>query len=153
MRDWKTLLGAGVAVLIGLALATQADAGWFRHRGHGADPEQMREHAYRMVERTLSHVDASDAQHEAARVVVDETLAELAELHFDRRALHGKVMELLTAETIDGDAIEALRAEKLASAEQASRVLTRGLVELAEVLTPEQRAQLRESGSDHHAWH
>lgn len=153
MRDWKILVGAGAALLIGLALATQADAGWFRHRGYGHDPGQMREHAYRAVSHLLSRVDASDEQHDAAREIVDETFVELAEIRLDRRALHGEVMALISAETVDRDAIEALRAEKLASADRASRVLTRGLVELAEVLTPEQRGQLQELGRGHHSWH
>lgn len=153
MRNWKILVGAGMAVLIGLALATQADAGWFRGRNHGHDPEQMREHAYRAVGRMLSEVDASDEQHEAARGIVDETVGELADVRFDRRALHGEVMALLTADSIDREAIETLRAEKLASADRASRVLTEGLVELAELLTPEQRAQLPGLGRGHGAWH
>ena len=153
MRDWKILVGAGAALLIGLALATQADAGWFRHRGRGHDPGQMREHAFRAVSHVLSRVGASDEQHDAARAIVDETFVELAEIRLDRRVLHGEVMALVSAETVDRDAIEALRVEKLASADLASRVLTRGLVELAEVLTPEQRAQLQELGEGHPSWH
>ena len=153
MRDWKILIGAGLALLIGLVLATQVDAGWFRNRHQGHDPDRMREHAYRIVDHTFSRVDASDAQHEAARAIVDETLEELGEVRFDRRAMHEEVMGLLTAETVDHAAVEALRAEKLASADRASRVLTRGLVALADLLTPEQRAQLPGIREGHGAWH
>jgi Spy/CpxP family protein refolding chaperone len=147
--DWKILVGAALAVLVGLAIATQADAGWFRHRG-GHGPEQMREHAYRMVSRVFSEVDATDAQHEAARAIVDETFDRLAGFGFDRSETHGQLMALLRAETVDREAFEAVRAEKLAAAEEASRALSDGLVGLAEVLTPEQRAALP---SRHGAWH
>ena len=153
MRNWMIWVGATAALLVGLALATQSDAGWFRHHRRGHDSEQMREHAYRAVNHLLSRVDASDEQHDAARVIVDETFLELGELRFDRRALHGEVVALISAETIDRDAIEALRVEKLASADLASRALIGGLVELAEVLTPEQRTQLMELAEGHHSWH
>lgn len=154
MRDWKIVAASGAALLIGLLLAAQADAGWFRHRSHGVgSPEHMAEHANRAVERWLSEVDATDEQHVAARAIVDRTVASFAEVHFDRRALHGQVVELLSAESVDPEAVETLRAEQLAAADRASRVLTEGLVELAEILTPEQRAQIREFGHGGHGWH
>ncbi len=153
MRNWMIWVGATAALLVGLALATQSDAGLFRHRGWGHDAEGMREHAYRAVSHLMSRVDASDEQEAAARVIVDETFVELGELRFDRRALHGEVMALISAETVDRDSIEALRVEKLTSVDLASRALIGGLVELAEVLTPEQRAQLGELAEGHHSWH
>lgn len=155
MSNWKILATAAAAALIGVVFAVQADAGWFRHRGHGHghDPTEMREHAYRMVDRTLSQVDATDAQHETARGVVDATLAKLDELDLDRRGMRGEVMALLTAPDVDRDAIEAFRAEKIASADQASKILTEGLVELALILTPEQRAELDGLHDGHGAWH
>ena len=155
MRDWKIVAGSGAALLIGLLLATQAEAGWFRHhRSHGMhDPDRMAEHANRAVEHLLSEVDASDEQQLAAREIVDRTVAAFAEVRFDRRALHGQVVELLSAESVDREAVENLRAEQLAAADRASRVLTEGLVELAEILTPEQRAQLHDLGHGRHGWH
>jgi len=50
----------------------------------------------------------------------------------------------LTAPTVDRAAIEKFRADKLALADQASRRIAQALGEAAEVLTPEQRAEIGE---------
>jgi Spy/CpxP family protein refolding chaperone len=55
--------------------------------------------------------------------------------------------ELLTATTIDRAAIEALRAEQIALADQASRRISQALADAATVLTPEQRRKI----ADHFA--
>lgn len=158
MRNWKIVAGAVTALLVGIVLATQADAGWFRRHGQGShEPAARAEHAQRAVEYFLSNVDATDEQYEAARGIVDETLAALGEVQFDRRAIRGRVLELLSAESVDRDAIEALRTEGISAADRASSALTQGVVELAEMLTPEQRAQLEDLAGRHrgrhHGWH
>jgi Spy/CpxP family protein refolding chaperone len=57
---------------------------------------------------------------------------------------------LLAQPTIDRAALEALRANQLQLAEQASRRLTQALADVADVLTPEQRKQLAERAG---RWH
>jgi Spy/CpxP family protein refolding chaperone len=61
---------------------------------------------------------------------------------------------LLTADTIDRGAIEALRAEHLQLAERASRRFAQVLADMAEVLTPEQRKDLAGRMERHRSgWH
>jgi Spy/CpxP family protein refolding chaperone len=58
------------------------------------------------------------------------------------QAARKQAIELLTGDTIDRGAIEALRAEHLQLAEQASRRLAQAVSDAAEVLTPVQRKEL-----------
>jgi len=56
--------------------------------------------------------------------------------------------QLLLAQEVDRFAIEALRAEKLALADEVSKTFTSMMIEVASVLTPSQREQLDERISE-----
>ena len=60
------------------------------------------------------------------------------------------MIELLGQETIDRGALESLRVQELELAEQASRTLVAGIADVAESLTPAQRAELLELASRFH---
>ena len=60
------------------------------------------------------------------------------------RATRKEIHDLLLADTIDRTALETLRAERLADAEQISKNLVGALADVAEVLSPEQRKVLNE---------
>jgi Spy/CpxP family protein refolding chaperone len=69
------------------------------------------------------------------------------------RAARMRAVELLTRDTIDRGAIEALRADQLQLAEQASRRIAQALADAAEVLTPAQRKELASRIERHrHGW-
>ena len=53
-------------------------------------------------------------------------------------------IEALTQETVDREALETLRQNKLATADRASQRLLTALADAAEVLTPAQRQELVE---------
>ena len=59
-------------------------------------------------------------------------------------AARKQAIELLAADSIDRGAIEALRAEHIVLAEQASKRFAQALADVAEVLTPAQRKQIAE---------
>jgi Spy/CpxP family protein refolding chaperone len=59
-----------------------------------------------------------------------------------RADAHKRAHELLLQPTMDRAALEALRAEQIASADEASKKLVQFLADAADVLTPEQRAKL-----------
>jgi len=63
---------------------------------------------------------------------------------------------LLGEAQIDRDKLEALRAQELALAGDASTVLTNALADIADTLSLEQRAELLEHAGRHrrgHGWH
>jgi Spy/CpxP family protein refolding chaperone len=55
-----------------------------------------------------------------------------------------QAIDLLARERVDRAALEALRADQLRLAEQASLRFTQALADMADVLTPAQRKQLTE---------
>ena len=63
-----------------------------------------------------------------------------AKMHDARR----QAVALLSQQHVDRAALEALRADQLKLAENASQRLTQALADVADVLTPEQRQQLAE---------
>ena len=158
---WLSVLAAGLtaalasAIAIGAAGEARAMRGLFGHghggHGGGADGiEHAREHAELAAEWLLRSVDASEQQQARVREIVDASVEALAPLAEQHRAHHEALAELLGAERIDRAALEGLRAQELALAEQASRTLTASLADLAETLTAAQRAELLELASRFH---
>jgi protein CpxP len=96
----------------------------------------------RMVDRLAWAVDANSDQKQKlatiAQKVADETRG-LRDKHLD---LRNQVRDVLAAATVDRDKLEALRAEHLKLADDASRKITAALGDAAEVLTPQQRSDL-----------
>jgi periplasmic protein CpxP/Spy len=165
-RVWRTsflVAGAFAAGLAG-ALATTAfsDAGRFGpgfgwHEGGpgraimGAHMSRMggwrgsataEERAERMVRHVAAEIDATDEQRDRLVTIARGAAEEFQPLRERLQAARQEARTLLTAETIDRDAIETFRAEQVALVDTASRRLTEALGEAAEVLTPEQRAEL-----------
>ena len=103
-----------------------------------ARPEQVN----RMVDHLLDGVGASDAQRTQVKQIVTAAAADLKTQHEAARGLHEQGLALLSAPTIDDAAIESLRQQAEAQHDQASRRVSQGLIDIAKVLTPEQRAKL-----------
>jgi Spy/CpxP family protein refolding chaperone len=156
---WLGLAAASLAAVVASAIAIGA-AGEARatrglygraHGPHGAEArEAAREHAELAAEWLLRSVDASAQQQARVREVVDASLAELAPLADQHRAHREALAELLAQETIDRAALESLRAQEIGLAERASRTLAAGVADVAEALTPTQRAELLEFASRFH---
>jgi Spy/CpxP family protein refolding chaperone len=106
----------------------------------------------RGVDRALWFVDASTEQRQKIRGIVERTaddLFALREKHLEGRRQIGAV---LGAATIDRGKLDGLRAEQMALADTASKRITEGLAEVAEVLTPTQRADLARWFDRWHRW-
>ncbi len=63
------------------------------------------------------------------------------------------VANTVSAETIDRSALQALRQSHLAEADKITRKLTDNLVDILEVLTPEQRQELQSHFDKHRGGH
>jgi Spy/CpxP family protein refolding chaperone len=148
-RRKETWAAAALAVL-GAAVVAVPSAMAFRgfagHGGHGFahDPEQARERASFAVEWAFRAVDATEEQRQDGQAVVErlvDQLVPLGELHREHREA---VARELVRPQIDRAALERLREEGMAMADEASRIAVAGVADLAEVLSPEQRAELLE---------
>jgi protein CpxP len=149
-RRWigLSLIGVAGASALGGLLAAPAlgggplgfghgHGGWGRHGHHRFSEERIRAH----VEWMLRGIDVSAEQVDAITRIASEAARDLQGAR-DRRADHAAVVTALSGETVDRAALEALRAEHVAALESASHKLTEALAEIAEVLTPAQRAAL-----------
>jgi len=150
-------LVAAIASVIAIGGSSEASAmrGLLGHargpHGHGfQDAEAAREHAELAAEWLLRSVDASEEQQARVREIVGgsfEALAPLAEQH---RAHHEALARLLAQATVDRAALESLRARELGLADAASRTLVASLADVAETLTPAQRAELLDLAARFH---
>ncbi len=131
------LVGATIAGAIVVAAGAAIAQGGM---GHGKG--MMGGFAEHRFERIMDKIDATDAQQDKIWQIVDRTRSDLRPVGREFRDSREKVAELLAAPTIDKAAVESLRAERIAAIDAASKKAVDALVEAAEVLTPEQRAEL-----------
>ncbi|RWB97281.1 MAG: periplasmic heavy metal sensor [Mesorhizobium sp.] len=103
-------------------------------------------------ERMLEEVDATPEQEDKLEAIMDKLHDDVRPIMRGFRDTRDDVAKLLGAATIDREAAEKLRAERIAAVDEASRNLTTALLDAAEVLTAEQRAELVEHFEDR-GWH
>jgi Spy/CpxP family protein refolding chaperone len=131
----------GLSAALALALLIGASAGAFgRHAGGFSE---------RRIERMLDAVEASDEQRVEVRAAFDELHDLWRESRRERRDSREAIAAALTGEEIDREALEALRADQVASFEARSQQLLGALVRVAQALTPEQRRQVAEHMEEH----
>jgi protein CpxP len=142
-RRW---LKRGALGLFAAGLAGGLGFRAFAHRGGRGplDPAALDARFDRMLKHLYVEIDATDAQKERLAPIVKNAAKDLLPLRDQMRSARREALALLGAETIDRAAIERLRAEQLQLAEAGSKRLAAALADVAEVLTPVQRAQLAE---------
>jgi Spy/CpxP family protein refolding chaperone len=106
-----------------------------------------------MLKHLYVEVDATDAQKQRLGPIVKAAARDLLPLRDRMRDARLQAVALLSQPSIDRAALEALRANQLQLAEQASKRLTQALADAADVLTPEQRKQLAERVTRWHGPH
>ena len=115
--------------------------GGHHHRGP-IDPQRAQQHAEHMVEHLAWAVDATPEQKQRLTTIAVAMVKDLTPAHEKMRSAHARAVELLRAPKTDRAALEAMRAEHLALADDASKRMAQGLADAADVLTPQQRAKL-----------
>ena len=119
----------------------------------GEDRGRMAQFMEWRLERSLEDVDATPEQVARVKAIAEEARAEIAPLMRGFRGAREDFAEILGAETIDRAAAETLRAERLAAMDAASARGLQAMLDAAEVLTPEQRAELvDEMGERRRGW-
>jgi Spy/CpxP family protein refolding chaperone len=151
----RALIAAG-ALLLALP-ATLAFAGGTPERFRDWQPPQsaddVREHMQTMADKVYERVAATDEQRDTIDGILDG-FADTAWQHKQAaRAVRKEVREILTAPRIDRDRLEDLREKAVARIDDGSKVLVDTLADIAEVFTPEQRAQIGDAIERFHADH
>ena len=148
------LIGFVGSVLAGGAIVSTQAAGWShggRHRGHlGHDPELARKRAEFAATWVLSRIDATDEQQEQVKAILGRSVDELTTLAAQHRQNREAWVAELARPTIDRTALEQLRQNGIGTVDAATTRLVQALADAAEVLTPEQRAELIEMAERFH---
>jgi len=115
-----------------------------RHGGRSGEFHEF------MVNRMLDRADASDEQRDQISAIL-RSVHEQAEDESEqgREALHAGALELLTAEVVDRDALDALRSEHQQHMDQKLDRMSDALVEAANVLSQDQRVAIAEAMREH----
>lgn len=160
---YLALIGAVIVGVVGGGLATSAmghggfgprhwggmGGGWGHHRMMGdITPERAKEHVGRFVDHFARRIDATEEQKQKLTAIATALATDILPLHQKMHEARKRGIELLRQPTIDGAAVEAFRAEQMASADAASKRLAQALTEAAQVLTPEQRAKIAQHWDD-----
>jgi protein CpxP len=152
-RRWlrPTLIAVGIVAVLGGAFGIARAAGVrptmaFCRGGHGALAHDFIEFR---VDRTLKRIGASDAQQRQIMAILDAQFAKHAGMAAVHRQIHQELLAALTGPTVDRAAIEAVRADVVSRLDQGSKDLAQALGDMAEVLTPAQRAQLAQLAQQH----
>lgn len=129
-----------------------------RHFGpmgpHGPGPHgpfghpEMRE---QVVDVMIAVADATPEQEAEVREILDDVWVQLDDLRPDHEETHAEIKAILTAEEIDRKALQAHRAEMLDKVEQATSLVVDAVVDVAEVLSQEQRQKIADHLESHRA--
>lgn len=109
--------------------------------------DQIEERLGRMVRHIGVEVDATPEQEAEILAILTPVALEMKGMVAQIGA-PANVSDLLLANTIDRNAIEAMRAERLAIADEASKKMVGAVIDIAAVLSPDQRAILAERIDD-----
>ena len=133
---------AAATLVLALAAGVAQTAIAQPHGGHGAhrggmgggmammSPQQM--------ERVLDSVNATAEQRAQIKQIVQAARNDLKAQREAGRALHEQGMALFAQPTVDARAAEALRQQKLAQHDQASKRTLQAMLDVSRVLTAEQ---------------
>jgi periplasmic protein CpxP/Spy len=103
----------------------------------------------RGLERMLKEVTATDAQRSQIQKIADSARTDIQKLHEGGSKVHEQAMALLTQPTVDAAAAEKLRQQMLTQHDQVSKRMLTAMLDISNVLTPEQRATLATRMKEH----
>lgn len=145
-----SLVGGALVALAGTALVFAHTPGGMHgmHGPHGGPggigfdgiSEQFRAH----VEHVLAEVKATPDQQTRVRGILEAAAADIEALRAQHGSAHAQLHEIFVAPAIDRTRLETVRAGHIQALDAASKRCAAALADAAEVLTPEQRAQLGE---------
>jgi Spy/CpxP family protein refolding chaperone len=104
----------------------------------------VRERADYMVERALSKIDATPEQRTQVKSVVRTAIDELFPLREEHKANRKAMIAALSKTEVDREELDRIRNAEMAVFDRGSKAIMTALADSADVLSPEQRAQLAE---------
>lgn len=102
----------------------------------------------RGVDRLLDGLHATEAQRTQILQIAQAASTDLQTQHEAGRSLFERHLQVLTAPVVDAAAAEQLRQQMLAQHDQVTRRMLQAVLQISQVLTPEQRATLAQRVKD-----
>jgi protein CpxP len=103
----------------------------------------------RHLQHLLDEAKATDAQRTQIKAIADKAQTELKALHDDGRKLREQGLDLWASPKLDAASAEAFRQQMLKHHDQMSQRVTQAMLDVAKVLTPEQRATVAKQMREH----
>jgi protein CpxP len=143
-RRWVKpgLVMLGALVVLGGAFGVARAAGIGPACLHGHHGAMARDFIEFRVGKALKQVSASDAQQQQVMAILDAQFAKHQGMASVHQQLHQQLLAALSGPTVDRAAVETVRADAISRIDQGSKDFAKALGDMAEVLTPAQRAQL-----------
>lgn len=122
--------------------------GWHGRRFHGGLSNMTDAEIEKKVDRMVKHVaieiDATPEQQSKISKLFVALAKDLKPMRGQMRDSGRQVHDLLLANKIDREALEKIRAARLADAERLSKAIVNAVADAAEILSPDQRKVLEE---------
>ncbi len=141
-RSSNKLKLLAAATLLALAGGTSTLAAAAPHGGPGGHEGMM---GGPMFGRMLDQVDASAEQRAQIKQITDVARAEHRAQRESGQALREQMLALFAQPTVDAGAAEALRQQQLAMHDAQSKRMLQTMLQISQVLTPQQRQQMVDS--------
>jgi len=136
-------------LMLGGVAYNAANAYGFPGQGGPGNHERMQAR----MDRILTDAGASDAQKAQVKSIWANLGPQLKASRQQHMQLRQQIGQALAAPTIDTAAIEKLRQQSLQAIDKSSQLLTQGMVQTAQVLTPDQRQKVLSEIHQHHGHH
>jgi Spy/CpxP family protein refolding chaperone len=136
------LLAGGLGMWAHAHEGAEGPGGCHRMGPRALSPEAGADRIAFATDWVLEKIQATDAQREQVRSIVQATLTDLASVRDQHRKNRDALIGLLSQPTVDRPALEEIRRNEMQVAESASGRIVTALADVADVLTPEQRTQL-----------
>ncbi len=142
----KKIAAIGVVAIATVAvLAGFAAAGRFEHR----DPKKAYEFITRKVNHMMDEIKATDAQRTQINQLKDKLFNEGMELRKSERGLRQELFANWDAAEINGSEVNAQVDKRIDAFRAFAHDAVNASIQLHDILTPEQRAQLKQQMSQH----
>lgn len=141
---WRA--AAAGALAVGAAALTMPAVADMHHPAMGGGPMMMfmgpADHIARHVDHFLKGLNATDAQRTQITEIAQAAATDLKAQRGTEISLHKQGMQILTAPTVDATAAESVREQLQTQRDQSSKRVLQAMLDISQVLTPDQRAAL-----------
>ncbi|MFT5444711.1 MAG: protein CpxP [Myxococcota bacterium] len=121
---------------------------WFGHRGH--DPERAKEHMQYATGWMMKRLDVEDDARDEIEARLDSAFDELVPLFESHKGARANWLESMLGEDgVDRQELAAQSEQAMLTVDSAMQIVTTAMADVAELLTPEQRAEIAEKIRKH----